>query len=182
MYRERYYSTIVLHCTYASQLNTLPCTRVFSLLPDSGKGQRLTTEHILFQHSDEMQSVCSWFLPTSSLRLYYSHLSKTQGMNKYIIGVIYLGKWVKRIVYSWLHQYVSAPVSDRRSSSFYNERQNVGTIWSDSLITGAPPSQSELPSVRHVAESLPQVLLRYLVLGQMFLCFSGHKISCDLWL
>lgn len=77
------------------------------------KEQHLTTEHIPLQDSVEVQSVCSWFLSTLSFWLYYSLLSKTPGMNKCIIGVIYLGGWVKRIVYSWLHHSVSAPVSDR---------------------------------------------------------------------
>lgn len=82
----------------------------------------LDNRNILFQDSMQVQSVGSRFLSSLTFWFYCSLLSKTRHMNKCIIGVIYLGGWVKHAVYSWLYHSFSAPVSDRRGSTSCNEK------------------------------------------------------------
>lgn len=89
--------TVVPYWEILYFLKTLPA---HVLLPAVHEEQHLTTENIPFRDSVEVQSVYSWFLSTLSFWLHYSLLSETQGMNKCIIGVIYFGGRVKRIVYS----------------------------------------------------------------------------------
>lgn len=133
------------------QTHSIP---LFSLLPAVREEQHLTREHILLGDSVDVQSVYSGLPSTHSFWLYYSLLSKTQGMNKCIIGVICLGGWVKRSVYSWLHHSVSAPVSDRRSSTSRKEKTECwnNPIWFTYGRHAAITISWQLLSVEYVAD------------------------------
>lgn len=127
---------------------------LFSLLPAVHDEQHSTTQHIPLQDCVEVQSVCSRFLSTLSFWLYYSPLSEARGTNKCIIGVIYLGGRAERIVYSWLHHSVRAPVSDRRSSTSCNAKTKCwnNPIWFTYRRRAAVTTLWQLLSVRHVAD------------------------------
>lgn len=94
----------------------------------------------------------SWFLSTPSIWLCYSILSKTQGRNKCIIGVIYLSGWVMHAIYSWLYHSVSAPVSDRRSSTSCNEKKSA--VQSNLIYSQEAGCHHNLQflSLKHVAD------------------------------
>lgn len=141
-------------CGCGSQWETDTCIPLFSLLPAVREEQHLTREHILLGDSVDVQSVYSGLPSTRSFWLYYSLLSKTQGMNKCIIGVICLGGWVKRSVYSWLHHSVSAPVSDRRSSTSCKEKTECwhNPIWFTYGRHAAITISWQLLSVEYVAD------------------------------
>lgn len=56
--------------------------------PAASEEAHMATKHILLRDSVEAQSVHSGLLSTLSFWLHYAPLSKTQGMNRCIIGVI----------------------------------------------------------------------------------------------
>lgn len=87
---------------------------------------------------------CNLSWSTPSIWLCYSILSKTQGRNKCIIGVIYLSGWVMRDIFRWLYHSVSAPVSDRRSCYLLQWKEKCRTIQSDLLTGGRLPSRSTI--------------------------------------
>lgn len=122
----------------------------------------------------------SWFLSTPSIWLCYSILSKTQGRNKCIIGVIYLSGWVMRDIYRWLYHSVSAPVSDRRSSTSCNEKKSA--VQSNLIYSQEAGCHHDLQflSLKHVPDwhqlRKKTEVMSVTVIVRFFKCHQGQDV------